>query len=91
MKRQRKTPDADQVMQGVIDLFEAQIAANNGQVDLVELKRCVARAIWRDAWSDDLLDQLPSRIAHCLDKVVNASLLQHGLDLMFDDIEAARD
>ena len=75
-------------MQGVVDLYCAQIAANNGQVDLVALKCSVARAVWRDAWSDDLLDQLPPRISHCLDTVVSAALALHQLDQVFDDIES---
>jgi hypothetical protein len=78
---------SDEICQRVIDLYEAQAAANAGVIDLEALKRGAARAIWPDHWSDDLsLDDLPPNIQRCLEKIVNAALLRHSMDKMFDDI-----
>ena len=73
-------------MQRTIDLYEAQIAANNGKVDLVALKQNVARAVWGDAWSDDLIERLPPRIARALERAVDLALAKHALDRVFDGI-----
>jgi hypothetical protein len=73
-----------EIMQRTIDLYQAQIAANNGQVDLVALKRSVTLAL---GWPTDVdLDKLPPRISRALERAVDVALLKHGLDRLLDDI-----
>jgi hypothetical protein len=74
----------DEITQRVIDLAQAQIAANNGKIDLQELKRGVGLAL---GWPADFdMDALPPNIARALDKIVNCALFKHGLDQFLVDI-----